>query len=205
MELVNEQMACMARARDLIAAARPCPVTLRDQMSAYQTNWHRGTHTGLELAKAYHAEVQQRVADGRAAYAHERVRLLYWSMAQEPDFHTYLEREFGAVIVGAPYGAMPDTYARTVYDGDALRALSARHIFLFDMQSPTWLLAEARRYGVDAVVGLEEPSAYPSVFGQACEAAGVPYVAVPRVTADDENLTLLAQFMNNRLTGRSIK
>jgi hypothetical protein len=50
MELVNEQMDYMSRARDLIAAARPCPVSLRDQMSAYQTNWHRGTPRGLELA-----------------------------------------------------------------------------------------------------------------------------------------------------------
>jgi hypothetical protein len=195
MELVNEQMSYMKRARDLIAAARPCPATLRDQMSAYQTNWHRGTEQGLELAQAYCAEVKQRVDDGRAAYPNERLRLLYWTMAQEPDFHAYLQQEFGAVIVGAPYGAMPETYARTVYDGDALRALSARHIFLFDMQSPTWMLSEARRYGVDAVIGVEDPSPYPSVFRQACEAAGTPYVAVPRVTADEEVLALLAQFV----------
>ena len=42
-------------------------------------------------------------------------------MDREPDFHAFLEQEFGAVIVGAPYGAMPETYARTIYDGDALR------------------------------------------------------------------------------------
>jgi benzoyl-CoA reductase subunit B len=202
MELVNEQMAYMSQARDLIAAARPCPVTLRDQMSAYQTNWHRGTERGLELAQAYYAEVKQRVADGQAAYQHERLRLLYWTMAQEPDFHAYLEREFGAVIVGAPYGAMPETYARTIDADDAddaLRALSARHIFLFDMQSPTWMLHEARQYGVDAVVGIEDASPYPSVFRRACETAGMPYVAVPRVTADDEVVALLAQFMADRL------
>jgi hypothetical protein len=199
MDLVNEQMSYMTRARDLIAAARPCPVTLRDQMSAYQTNWHRGTPQGLELAKAYHAEVKQRVDDGRAAYPNERLRLLYWTMAQEPDFHAYLQREFGAVIVGAPYGAMPESYARTVYDGDALRALSARHIFLFDMQSPTWMLGEARRYGVDAVVGVEDASPYRSEFQRACEAAGTPYLAVPRVTADEEVLALLTQFVGNRL------
>ena len=65
MELVNEQMDYMSRARDLIAAARPCPVSLRDQMSAYQTNWHRGTPRGLELARAYYAEVKQRVEAGQ--------------------------------------------------------------------------------------------------------------------------------------------
>jgi benzoyl-CoA reductase subunit B len=199
MELVNEQMDYMSRARDLIAAARPCPVSLRDQMSAYQTNWHRGTPRGLELARAYFAEVKERVETGQGAYASERFRVLYWSMDREPDFHPFLEQELGAVIVGAPYGAMPETYARTVYDDDALRALSARHIFLFDMQSPSWMLREARLYGVDAVLGVESPSEYPSLFRQACEAAGLPYVAVPRVTADDEIQALLSTFVKRSL------
>ena len=48
MERVNTQMDVMSEARDLIASARPCPVTLRDQISAYQTNWHRGTRAGPE-------------------------------------------------------------------------------------------------------------------------------------------------------------
>ena len=103
------------------------------------------------------------------------------------------------MIVGAPYGAMPETYARTVYDDDPLRALSARHIFLFDMQSPSWMLREARLYGADAVLGVEDPSPYPSVFRQACETAGIPYLAVPRVSADDEVLSSLADFMRERL------
>jgi benzoyl-CoA reductase subunit B len=199
MELVNEQMDYMTRARDLIAAARPCPVSLRDQMSAYQTNWHRGTPRGLELARAYYAEVKERVEAGQGAYSSERWRVLYWSMDREPDFHAFLEQELGAVIVGAPYGAMPETYARTIYDGDALRALSARHIFLFDMQSPSWMLREARLYGVDAVLGVESPSAYPSIFRQACERARVPYVAVPRVTADEEIKALLSTFVKHDL------
>lgn len=119
-------------------------------------------------------------------------------MAQEPEFHAYLEQEFGAVIVGAPYGAMPENYARTVYNNDPLRALSARHIFLFDMQSPTWLLREARLYGVDAVLSIEDPAPYPSVFRQVCESVDVAYVAVPRVNDDDEVRTLLAEFMHDR-------
>ncbi|MCA1646073.1 MAG: 2-hydroxyacyl-CoA dehydratase family protein, partial [Chloroflexi bacterium] len=199
MELVNEQMDCMARARDLIAAARPCPVSLRDQVSAYQTTWHRGTPRGLALATAYVTEVKERVEAGHGAYATERWRILYWSMDREPDFHAFLEQEFGAVLVGGPYGAMPETYARTIYDDDALRTLSARHIFLFDMQSPTWMLREARRYGVDAVLSVESPSAHPSVFRQACEAVDIPYVAVPRVTADDEMYALLRTFVTERL------
>lgn len=194
MDTVNAQMDVMSEARDLIAAARPCPVTLRDQVSAYQSNWHRGTPTGLELAAAYRDEVRQRVDDGVGACEHEQVRMLYWSMQQEPEFHPYLVERYGAVFVGAPYGAMPQTYARTVYHDDPLRALSARQIFLFDMTSTSWMLSEARRHAVDVVVGVEEPSAYPSRFRQACEAAGLRYLAVPRVTDDPEVRSILDRF-----------
>jgi hypothetical protein len=110
---------------------------------------------------------------------------------EEPDFHSYLQERYGAVFVGAPYGAAPQTYARTVYDDDPLRALSARHIFLFDMTSTSWMLNEARLYGVDAIVGVEEPSDYPSRYRQACEAAGMPYIAVPRVSDDPEVRAIL--------------
>jgi len=196
MERVNAQMDVMSRANEVIASARPCPVSLRDQLSAYQTNWHRGTQEGLELATAYAHEVEQRARDGVGAYSRERIRLLYWSMAQEPEFHRYLEDTYGAVVVGAPYGAMPETYARTIHDDDPLRALSARHIFLFDMTSTSWMLREAQRYAVDAVVGVEDPSPYPSRFRQACEAAGLRYLAVPRVSDDPEIRTILDRFFS---------
>ncbi len=205
MARVNRQMDLMSRARDLIAGARPCPVSLRDQMSAYQTNWHRGTAAGLDLARAYAAEVEERAARGHGAYRDERLRLLYWSMLQEPDFHGYMEERYGAVFVGAPYGAMPETYARTVYDDDPLRALSGRHIFLFDMTSPSWMVREAQRYGVDAVLGVEQPSPYPSRFRQACEAAGIPYVAVPRVSDDEEVRAILDEFFTARLAAPSAR
>jgi hypothetical protein len=191
MERVNAQMDVMSQAAALIAAARPCPVTLRDQVSAYQTNWHRGTPAGLELARAYLEEVEQRVKNRVGAYERENIRLLYWSMQQEPDFHAYLQETYGAVFVGAPYGAMPQTYARTVYDDDPLRALSARHIFLFDMASTSWMLSEARRCGVAAVVGVEDTSVYPSRVRLACESVGLHYVAVPRLSDDPEVRAIL--------------
>ena len=194
MERVNSQMDSMARARDLIAAARPCPVSLRDQMSAYQTTWHRGTQVGLDHARAYCAEVAERVAGAVGAYANERVRMLYWSMQPEPEFHRYLEDVYGAVFVGAPYGAMPRTYARTVFNDDPLRALSARQIFLFDMASPTWMLHEAVAHGVDVVVGVEDPSSSPSRFRAACEAAGLKYLTVPRISDDPEVRAILDAF-----------
>jgi benzoyl-CoA reductase subunit B len=196
MERVNAQMDVMSEARDVMAAARPCPVTLRDQVSAYQTNWHRGTSAGLDVASAYRDEVRHRVDAGIGAYRQERTRMLYWSMQQEPDFHAYLQERYGAVFVGAPYGAMPATYARTVYNDDPLRALAARQTFLFDMTSPSWMLSEAQRYGADVVVGVEEASHYASRFRQACESAGLRYLAVPRVSDDAEIRELLDGFFN---------
>jgi hypothetical protein len=147
--------------------------------------WHRGTEQGLALAEGYRSEIVRRVADGRVGYRDERCRVLFWSMAQEPAFHPYLQERYGAVFVGSPYAAMPATYARTVGD-DPLEALAGRQIFLFDMRSPTWMLNEARRHHVDAIIGVEDPSRYPSQFALASAAAGLPYLAVPRLADDPE-------------------
>ena len=68
-DLMNQQMDVKTEVRALLARARPCPVTFRDVVSAYQTTWHRGTRKGLELAEAYRDEVRDRVERGRAATA----------------------------------------------------------------------------------------------------------------------------------------
>jgi hypothetical protein len=44
------------------------------------------------------------------------------------------------------------------------------------------------------VVGVEDASPYPSRFRQACESAGLRYVAVPRVTDDPEVRSILDRF-----------
>jgi hypothetical protein len=50
---------------------------------------------------------------------------------------------------------------------------------------------------VDAVLAVEDPSPYPSVWRQACEAAGIPYVAVPRVRDDAEVRAILDEFFSS--------
>jgi hypothetical protein len=151
--------------------------------------WHRGTEAGIELATRYLHEVRERVGMGQGAYPAERLRVLMWSMSEEPAFHQHLRDRYGAVIVGSPYAAMPATYAREVH-GDALRALSARQTFLFDMRSTGWLLHEARRHRADVVIGVETTH-HRSRFRHACESAGLPYLAVPSVSADADNLAVL--------------
>ncbi|GAA0935963.1 2-hydroxyacyl-CoA dehydratase family protein [Pseudonocardia zijingensis] len=194
MDLVNQQMDVMTRAADLVAAAPRCPVSLRDQVAAYQATWHRGTSTGLALARDYLADVEARVADGVGAYPRERRRLLFWSMTGEPRFHAHLREAHDAVLVGSPYAAMPATYARTVH-GDPLRTLTARQLFLFDMRSTSWMIAQARRHRVDGVIAVERPSPHPSRFAEACRAEGLPYLALPHESDDEANRTALARFV----------
>jgi hypothetical protein len=155
MECVNVQMDVMTEARDLIPRCRPCPATPRDL-----------ARLSLPTSRAYRDEVRQR-ATNVAACDNGKIGLLYWSTQREPEFHAYLEERCGAVLVGA----LPQTYVRPVYD-DPLRALSAPHIFLFDMTSASWMVNEAQQYGVHAVVGVEDPSPHPWRFRQACESAG---------------------------------
>ena len=45
----NRQMDLWIEARDLVARARPCPVSLRDELALYQVTWQRGTETSYRL------------------------------------------------------------------------------------------------------------------------------------------------------------
>jgi hypothetical protein len=152
-------------------------VSVRDQLSLYQPMWHRGTPVATELFTAYRDEVAARVAAGIGAYPREDHRLFYASMLEDPEFHGFLQSEFGAALVGTPYLPAALTYARTVYDDDPLRALVARQLFLF-ANTPDWLVNEAQFLRCDGVVGIEPPSDHPSAFARACGAAGLPYVSV---------------------------
>jgi benzoyl-CoA reductase subunit B len=176
-DLVNRQVDLVAEVRELIASAPRCPVSVRDQLSLYQPMWHRGTPVATELFTAYRDEVAARIAAGIGAYPREDHRLFYASMLEDPEFHGFLQREFGAALVGTPYLPAALTYARTVYDDDPLRALVARQLFLF-ASTPDWLVNEAQFLRCDGVVGIEPPSDYPSALARACEEAGLPYVSV---------------------------
>jgi benzoyl-CoA reductase subunit B len=198
MLLLNEQMDVWQEANDLIAEAEICPVNLRDQVAMYQAIWHRGTRRGLDFVKAYRDEVRDRVGRRQGGYADQRIKLLYWSMQPEPGFHRWLEQSYGAVFVGGPYSDSSRLYARTIHDDDPLRALAARHLFLFFM-TPSWMIHVAKWFGVDGIVGIEPPAKYPSMDRRAADAAGIPYVAVPRMTEDDEVKSVLAEFIEQRV------
>ena len=102
MALINEQMALWVRARNLIGQSRPCPVSVRDQMSMYQAMWHRGTPTGVSLLQDYVDEIQARVAKGVGGYTNEKIRIYYsgetppWS--QWADEGVWMDRTDGECV-----------------------------------------------------------------------------------------------------------
>jgi benzoyl-CoA reductase subunit B len=198
MALVNKQMDCWAEARELIAESRPCPVSLRDQLAAYQSMWHRGTEMAVTLIEDYVAEIRERVTDGEAGYEKENIRLLYWSTREAPRFQAFLEHDYGAVFVASTYSAVPATYARTVFDGDPLRALSGRHLLLFS-HTPSWMLNEARKHQCDGIVLIEPASRHPSHMQNVAEQSGMPCVSLTDPDDSDINHRKLAQFFETRL------
>jgi hypothetical protein len=197
MELLNEQMALWAEAKQLIGQTKPCPVHVRDQMSMYQAMWHRGTPTGVELIRAYRDEIADRVKRGIGAYRNEKFRLYYH--VQVPPWHEHIEEKYGAVAVANYYSGVPDLYARTIYDNDPLAALAGRHLFLFGFNAER-IVKEATEHRCDAVVAMEAFDAgYPSRERQVCEAAGLPYCAVPRDADDEEVRAIVGRFIEERL------
>jgi benzoyl-CoA reductase/2-hydroxyglutaryl-CoA dehydratase subunit BcrC/BadD/HgdB len=200
LEQRNRQMDLWSEARDLIAQVRPCPVSLRDQLALYQVTWRRGTATSYALLREYVDEVHDlvRAGAGTGTGQPERYRILLATTGGDPAFHAYLRERHGAVIVTNNYMAIAELYATTVRDDDPMRALAARHLFLFEKE-PHWYVMQARQWGVDGVIGLESPSGYPSEYRRVIEAAGFPYLALPRDVDDPEIRALLDAFVAERL------
>ena len=62
MEKINEQEGYIAEAARLIGAARPCPVSIADQMpNTMIPQWHRGSDWAVAHAKRFRDEVAERV------------------------------------------------------------------------------------------------------------------------------------------------
>lgn len=202
MDLLNQQMDEWQKAQDVIAETRPCPVSLRDQMSMYQAMWHRGTPDGLELVRAYRIETEARARDGATASRHpERLRLFYNS--QTAPWADKMEERFGAVAVACSYTGIPALYARNVKDGKALEALAARHLFLFHI-TPAWMLYQARRHDCDAIISHEaHATSCPSAEAKAFAAAGMPYFAIPGHATAAEEEEAVHGFLSQFAAGRA--
>jgi benzoyl-CoA reductase subunit B len=187
MHRINEQEGYIAEAAQLIGAARPCPVSIADQMpNTMIPQWHRGSDWAVAHARRFRDEAAERVRTGSGVSAHERIRLMWIGAGlwHDPGFYNALEARHGAVFVWSMY--MPfagPQYIRALH-GRPLHALASRICSMNEvLHLPPWMngwmVSEAKRCGIDAAVMLVPPGNRLSQSGTrltqlALEAAGVP-------------------------------
>ena len=213
MDLGNQQAEWNRRTRDLIASARPTPVSVNDTMPAVMVpQWQRGTQWAADACRHLYEETEQRIQAGMAVCPGERKRLMWvgrglWS---DLDLYTRFQEEFGAVFVWSMYLAIAaDGYQR--YGEDPVRALAARFVGITDQLyvppwSAQWYVKEALSHGVDGVVHLVADDTPGSGFiTEALEAEGVPVLEIRANNADERSIKAariperMAEFLRTRV------
>lgn len=224
MDRINEAGEIVEEVRDLIAAARPCPVPLTEQLANVMApTWDRGSAWSVNHLRAYRDEVKERIAAGVGACKDERVRLLWvgnglWFNTK---FYRAFEERHGAVFVWSMYSNfLSDGYRRYFSDapGQAMRALASRHVSMNEqLHVPPWMadwiIEQARIYGADGAVMLVPKHDRMASFGSrmtrlALEAAGIPVVELhanmvdARLWDDAAMTRTVEEFIETRITPR---
>ncbi|HEY6458371.1 MAG TPA: 2-hydroxyacyl-CoA dehydratase family protein [Steroidobacteraceae bacterium] len=217
MHRINEQEGYIAEAADMIAAARPCPVSIVEQMpNTMIPQWHRGSDWAVAHARRFRDEVAERVQAGAGVGCQERLRLMWIGAGlwHDTSFYQALEERYGAVFVWSMY--MPfaaPQYIRNLH-GRPMEALASRicsmnEVLHLPPWMNSWMVSEARRFGIDAAVMLMPPDNRLSQSGTrltelALREAGVPVLAVSADMVDDHNwshgkmVTLMEEFMRTQ-------
>lgn len=187
MEKINEQEGYIAEAAQMIGEARPCPVSIADQMpNTMIPQWHRGSDWAVAHARKFRDEVAQRVQAGVGVAENERLRLMWIGAGvwHDPGFYQALEKNLGAVFVWSMY--MPfagPQYIREIRDKPmqalASRICSMNEVLHLPPWMNGWMVSEAKRCGIDAAVMLVPPGNRLSQSGtkitaHSLEEAGVP-------------------------------
>lgn len=187
MERINEQEGYLAEAAEMIGRARPCPVSIADQMpNTMIPQWHRGSDWAVAHARRFRDEVADRVARGVGVASNERLRLMWIGAGlwHDTGFYQSLEEELGAVFVWSMYlpFAGPQ-YIRELqgrpFDALASRICAMNEVLHLPPWMNGWMVHEAQRCGIDAAVMLVPPDSRLSQSGtkltcEALRAAGVP-------------------------------
>jgi len=187
MERINEQESYIAEAAQMVGSARPCPVSIAEQMpNTMIPQWHRGSDWAVNHARRFRDEVAERVRVGAGCAEQERLRLMWVGAGvwHDPGFYQALEQRHGAVFVWSMY--MPfagPQYIRQIKD-KPLEALASRICSLNEvLHLPPWMngwiSSEAKRCGIDAAVILKPSGNRLSQSGinftrYSLEAMGVP-------------------------------
>lgn len=197
MHRINRAGELVAEARDLIASARPCPVSLPDQLTnVMAATWQRGSPWSVEHLQGYVDEIRTRVESGFGICPHEKTRLLWLNVGLwfDTDFYRAFEQSHGAVFVWSMYSNFLSDGYRKYFTGDPLRALAARSISLNEqLHLPPWMagwiLEQARAFGADGAVMLTPTDDRMAAYGtRACinalEHAGLPVLELEASMVD---------------------
>ena len=216
MERINEQEAYVWEASQALAKARPCPVSIGEQMSnTMVTQWHRGSDWAVEHARRFRDEVLERIAAGQGAASQEKVRLMWIGAGvwHDPGFYQALEERLGAVFVWSMYMPFSGPQYIRALKGRPLEALASRicsmnEVLHLPPWMNEWMVSEAERFGIDAAVVLLPPENRLSQSGtrltaESLRRAGVPVLMIDADMVDARNwnhdhmVGLVDEFLRN--------
>ena len=217
MERINEQEGYIWEANQALAKARPCPVSIGEQMSNTMIpQWHRGSDWAVAHAKRFRDEVLDLIAAGHGAAENERVRLMWIGAGvwHDPGFYQALEQRLGAVFVWSMYMPFAGPQYIRELQGAPFEALASRVCSMNEtLHLPPWMngwmASEAERCGLDAAVILLPPDNRLSQSGTkltalSLEQAGVPVLMIDADMVDAKNwdhdrmVGLVANFLTQR-------
>ena len=217
MERINLQESLTWEAAQAIGDARPCPVSIAEQMTNTMIpQWHRGSDWAVAHAGKFRDEVMARIDAGLGAASVEKTRLMWIGAGvwHDPGFYQALEESLGAIFVWSMY--MPFAGPAYIRDlqGRPMEALASRIASMNEtLHLPPWMngwmVSEAKRCGIDAAVVLLPPDNRMSQSGtkltaSALEDAGVPVLMVDADMVDakiwdhDTMVGMVAEFLHEK-------
>jgi len=217
MQRIDAQERALWDAARAIGQARPCPVSIAEQMpNTMIPQWHRGSDWAVEHSRKFRDEVQQRIDQGLGAASNERLRLMWIGAGvwHDPGFYQSLEESLGAVFVWSMYlpfagpQYVREAHARTM-DALSSRICSINEVLHLPPWMNGWMVSEADRCGLDAAVMLLPPDNRLSQSGTkltalALEEAGVPVLTIDADMVDakiwdhDKMVGLVDRFLRDR-------
>ncbi len=220
MEQVNRQEEYFEEACQLISSAPKTPVRMHEQVAnVMAAQWERGSTWAVEHARTFRDQIKNRVQQGIAACAGERLRLMWVGAGlwHDTDFYTAFEEEFGAVFVWSMYLAFgPDGYIRYGLE-DPLLALASRTVSMNEqLHNPPWanewIIHQAQLNRIDAALVLTPLGTRPAATGnrfieRALEKAGIPVLPIvaDMVDARDWDPLAMRQKVSEFLTHRVLQ
>lgn len=192
MERINEQEQYLDEAAEIIATARPCPVSIVDQMpNTMIPQWHRGSEWAVAHARRFRDEARARAQAGIGIAGQEKIRLMWIGAGiwHDTSFYQALEERLGAVFVWSMY--LPFAGAQYIRElkGRPLEALASRicsmnEVLHLPPWMNEWMVSEARRSGIDAAVLLSPKDNRLSQSGTQLTAAALRASGVPVLMLD---------------------